>query len=383
MSKRLVVLIPDRLSVLIKKGEVVPRYYNPGNVFDEVHIMMTNDDKPDVADVQVMVGDAKLFLHNIIQPKHFFRKTLGWQFWLMHNWVEDIVDRIAALQPDLIRTHNNFLEGYIAARTKARCKVPYVTSLHGIWDVDELTTFKARLQRFFRKKIERATLSNADGTLCVYSPIMDYAKRYGSKSLHLIPNFVGGDYIKPKTSWSMGQPIRLITVNRQQQEKNPENIIRALTLLPYDFAYTIIGDGVLHDYLQDLARTLRLDKKITFIKSLPNEQVCALYAEHDFMVSNCHYRGISKTIIEAGLTGLPTIINKYADGFKLAEYAGDWLVECEDSPQGYAIALQQLILDNQARSEMARRAIAITRQHFLPEELESRVAAIYSHLVHA
>jgi len=72
MTKKLLVIIPDRLSALIEKGEVVTRYYNPGNLFDEVHIMMTNDDKPDPKLVQPMIGKAKLFLHNISPPRSFF-----------------------------------------------------------------------------------------------------------------------------------------------------------------------------------------------------------------------------------------------------------------------------------------------------------------------
>lgn len=65
---RLTVIIPDRLSALVEKGEVVARYYNPGNLFGEVHIVMTNDDRPEPALIQRMVGGAKLVLHNLPPP---------------------------------------------------------------------------------------------------------------------------------------------------------------------------------------------------------------------------------------------------------------------------------------------------------------------------
>ena len=41
-KKTLLVIIPDRLTNLINKGEVTERYYNPGNLFDEIHLMMTS-----------------------------------------------------------------------------------------------------------------------------------------------------------------------------------------------------------------------------------------------------------------------------------------------------------------------------------------------------
>jgi len=40
----LLVIIPDRVTDILIKGEFQPLYYNPGNLFDEVHILMTNDD---------------------------------------------------------------------------------------------------------------------------------------------------------------------------------------------------------------------------------------------------------------------------------------------------------------------------------------------------
>ena len=42
----LLVLIPDRLSDVVVKGEIEPAYYNLGQLFDVVHILMTNDDQP-------------------------------------------------------------------------------------------------------------------------------------------------------------------------------------------------------------------------------------------------------------------------------------------------------------------------------------------------
>ena len=60
-ESRLMVLIPDRLSDLVSKGEITERYYNPGNLFDEVHIVMTNDDKPDPVALQKMVGARVCF----------------------------------------------------------------------------------------------------------------------------------------------------------------------------------------------------------------------------------------------------------------------------------------------------------------------------------
>ena len=83
---RLMVLIPDVLTSIINKGEVTWCYYNPGDLFKEVHLVLCNDDKPDIAKTQKMVGNAKLFIHNLPRPNFF--KTIGWQLPLIRSWIK-------------------------------------------------------------------------------------------------------------------------------------------------------------------------------------------------------------------------------------------------------------------------------------------------------
>src|SRR5262245_5039355 len=65
-ANRLLVIVPDRVSEWLSKGEVISRYFNPGELFREVHILMINDDRPDVTLMQKLVGEAVLHLHNLM-----------------------------------------------------------------------------------------------------------------------------------------------------------------------------------------------------------------------------------------------------------------------------------------------------------------------------
>ena len=121
IDMKILVIIPDRLSALIEKGEITARYYNPGNLFDEVHILMTNDDKPNLTDVQKTVGDAELYLHNLPAPS--FIKTFGWRPWLLKGWAKRAVDLARKIRPELIRCHGNHLNGYAAAMIKKKSGV--------------------------------------------------------------------------------------------------------------------------------------------------------------------------------------------------------------------------------------------------------------------
>lgn len=378
--KKLLVIIPDHLSALIQKGEIVENYYNPGNLFEEVHILMTNNDQPDAKDVQKMVGTARLFLHNLPQPNHFFRNTLGWQPLLMKSWVLDALILVERIKPSLVRTHCAFLEGYLAATIKEKMDIPYVVSLHGIWYEDQ-DDWKSKLHGIFRKKLEFITFKNADAVIGVYSALVEYAKIFGASKPLLIYNFVGGSNILSKKEWNLSVPPKIITINRQLPKKNPTNIIKALALLPFKVDYTLIGDGVLHEDLKLLVCGLGLKEQVKFIKALPNKDVCKLLKASDILVSNCHYKGISKSIIEASLVALPTIINKYKDGYMLSEYKGGWIEECEDSPEGYMVAITKLIYDNSYRSDLGKKAYEKSLKDFNPNMLENKVVNLYKNLL--
>src|SRR6185436_8343846 len=174
--ERLFVIIPDRLSLLVNKGEVTPRYYNPGNLFREVHIIMTSDDRPDPAGVQLMVGDARLAIHNLPAGTDTFARSFGWRPALLRSWAAPAVQLATSAPPQLIRCHGNNLNAFAAFEIKRALGVPYIVSLHGNPDVDYN---RGRLGRTWQRKlagvaiesVEIASIKNADFVVPVYSPI--------------------------------------------------------------------------------------------------------------------------------------------------------------------------------------------------------------------
>ncbi len=128
---RLLVIVPDRISQIIEKGEYQPGYYNPGDVFDEVHILMTNDDKPDPAALQRTVGKARLVLHNY--PDQAGISTKQWSLLTgprLRAWAKGGVEIARRIAPDMIRCHGSDWNTYLASRIKKSLGIPYVVSLH-------------------------------------------------------------------------------------------------------------------------------------------------------------------------------------------------------------------------------------------------------------
>jgi glycosyltransferase involved in cell wall biosynthesis len=376
VAKRvLLVVVPDALSQLVAKGEVVEGYYNPGGLFDEVHLLLTNRDRPDPAAVQPMVGAARLELHNLPIPS--LRNTLGWQRPLLRAWTSEAVALARRIRPDLVRTINDFVEGHLASEIKRELGVPYVVSLHGVWDRDRIDTL---VERRARKKFERPTLEHADAVIAVYQPVLRYAHEYGARRTELIYNAVAGDALLEKTEYGLARPPRLVTVNRQCKEKDPSNIIRAVADL--DCTYTIVGDGPYHDRLVALVRELGLESRVEFVRAIPNDELCRSYRDYDLMVTHCDYWGLSKTALEAAIVGLPVVVNQHPVE-PIADYDGGWVELCASTPDGYRAAIRGLLEDQARREALAGRAKAHAREHFAPAAMVDRTVALYEEVLAA
>ncbi|MBF0137044.1 MAG: glycosyltransferase family 4 protein [Magnetococcales bacterium] len=379
----LLVIIPDRLSHLIKKGEVTSRYYNPGNCFAEVHILLTNDDQPDLSMVQKMVGDARLHLHNL--PIREFLRRQGWHPLVLHKWRAEGVALARQIKPVMIRTHGAWLNGWLGVRIATTLAIPMVVSLHINPDVDTRQRvpwwphWRRRILHQIELYFEKVTLRGADRVLPVYEPIRSYALRRGARHIQVCYNFLNPDHIGKKQDYRLHTPPRLISVGRQIAEKNPANIIRALARLPQG-ELTLVGDGPLHDTLRQVARECQIEDRVTFLPSVANDALCRMLPDFDLFVTHSEYWEISKATLEALLTGLP-IIQNHRLGDPVPELQGDWVVLVNNTVAAYEQAITRLLDDDAARTALGRRAWQHAQERYAPVKTEKVFADLYRSLL--
>jgi glycosyltransferase involved in cell wall biosynthesis len=379
----LLVIIPDRLSDLAAKGEITARYYNPGGLFDEVHIVMTNDDRPDPGPLAKTAGRARLFLHNLPLPS--FALTLGWQPRLMQDWVRAGVRLAEEIRPAIIRAHGNYWNGYLAAQIKKRLSLPLVVSLHINPDVDLRggtpwwPGWKRRLAFEAMLKFEKETLKTADWVLPVYEPIRGYAERRGARRIEVCYNVINPEHLRKKESYSLHRPPRIISVGRQIPAKNPDNLIRAAARLP-EVELTLVGDGESHGHLRQVARDCGLSSRVVFRQSVPNDELCAALPEFDLFATHTEYWEISKSVLEPLLTGLPVVLNRRR-GEPVPELQGDFLLLVDNTPEGYGQALERLLTNHAFREELGRRAYAHAQALWAPAVTEAKYVEIYRSLL--
>ncbi len=383
--KRLAVIIPDRLSDIVDKGELQPRYYNPGDVFDAVHIVMTNDDRPPLEPLRYLVGRAELHVHNYSDDLNLVGQP--YKRWHLLKWAWRGFGLLRAINPQLIRCHGGDWNVYLAARARQVLGIPYVVSLHINPDVNPTRRFPGgklsdaqRRHNDFYEYIERVGLRTANLVMPVYKPILPYLDRLGVRRREVCYNVLNSAHLRVKDDYRLHARPRIISVGRLIAEKNPQAIVRAVARTA-QVELTIVGDGPERPRLEALARELGAGDRIVFRPALENDALCQILPDYDLFAVHTEYFELNKSVLEALLTGLPVIMNR-RHGAPVPELAAAPIVQFVDNTvDGYEAAIKQMLSDGTARESLGRRARQYAEDRWSPSITEAKVAGVYRQMM--
>jgi glycosyltransferase involved in cell wall biosynthesis len=383
-AERLMVIIPDRITEILVKGEYQPNYYNPGELFDEVHIVTTTDDRPDLTMLQRTVGRARLAVHNLPeQPQLISGPWRRWWKKPLRDWARPGVALAGQIRPQLVRCHGADWNMYLASRIRTKLHVPYVASLHINPDVNPVRRFVTtpltaaqRNHNAFFDYIEGTGLRAADLVMPVYEPIVPYLQRHGVTRIEVCYNILNGRHLRAKTSYQRGTPFRIVCVGRLIREKKPDRLIEAVAQLP-GVELTVVGDGPERERLQALAERAA-PGRIIFRPAVPNDELCAMLPSFDMFAVHTEYWELNKSVLEALLTGLPLVMNHRESGPPVPELAGaDFIRFVSNTADGYRDAIHQLMMDDDQREALGRRAYAHAQARWAPARTEEKVVQVY------
>lgn len=382
----LTILVSERISEWIEKGEVVDRYYNPGNLFDDVEILLTNDDDPDPAAVKRLVGDANWSIANFPTPERFFYRTAGLRPALVRRWAAPAVEHVLARRPALIRCHGSDVNGVVAAEVRRRAPIPFVLSLHTNpgesrryvqrrWRSDP----KAALLATANASVQAVGVRNADCVVSVYRYIVPWAREVGARRIEVIPNAVGGEHTVVKRSYDAGDPPRILLPGRQTFGKDPTPVLEAVARIE-GVELVLVGEGELHDRLRLRAAELGIDDRVRFHPRIPNADLMRLMPECDVLVSVNDYGGVSKVELEAALSGMPIVTNRHPLEDE-PELLGSSCVAVAGDADSYEAALRGLLADERLRATLGEGVRANAVAEASPERSEQAIVALYRELL--
>jgi glycosyltransferase involved in cell wall biosynthesis len=382
------VLVPERISEWIEKGEVVDRYYNPGDVFDEVELLITNEDEPDPAAVQRLVGRATWSISCFPTPERFFYRTAGLRPRLVRRWAQPAAEHVLARRPALMRCHGTDLNGVVAAEVRRRAPIPHVLILHTNpgesrrfvqrrWREDP----KAALVAAANASLQQIGVRNADCVICVYRYIVPWARSAGAGRIEVIPNAVAGGHTVAKDDYALGDPPRVVLPGRQIHGKDPTPVIDAISRLP-GVELLLIGDGELHEVLRARAAHLGIADRVHFQRRVPNAELMRILAQSDVLVSVNDHGGVSKVELEGALTGMPIVTNAHPLEAE-PELLGDACVAVAGDARSYEAALRDLLADEECRAALGRAVRANAESQASPSRSEAAVVDLYRGLMDA
>ncbi|HEV8128371.1 MAG TPA: glycosyltransferase family 4 protein [Candidatus Eisenbacteria bacterium] len=240
-----------------------------------------------------------------------------------------------SFRPDVTVAH--FVPNYGFLAALAGCRPLFLAC----WGSDLLVN--ASRSPFHRARA-RFTLHRADLIHVDARMLGDAAVKHGASpsKVWVRPWGVDVDALTPKETWearrAKSPEARILWTRSLEPLYDPETFVKALGLLRrrgVPFRATIAGKGPLRGALESLAKDLEIAGAVRFVGWVGEDELRALYREHEIYVSLSRSDSTSQSLLEAMAAGLSPVVSDIAGN-------REWIVHREHGllvPVGDALAV--------------------------------------------
>jgi colanic acid/amylovoran biosynthesis glycosyltransferase len=184
--------------------------------------------------------------------------------------------------------------------------------------------------------------------------------------------------------------VRFVSIGRLVEKKGFEYGIRAVAKLTknvQNIEYTIVGDGALNEYLQNLIQELGVDNNIHMVGWKQQEEVIEILENAHILLApsvtskNGDQEGIPVSLMEAMAMGLPIVSTKHSGIPELIENGvSGFLVPERDSEALYE-KLKYLVDRPDMWPEMGAQGRKYVEENYNINKLNDRLVHIFKDLV--
>ena len=210
-------------------------------------------------------------------------------------------------QPDLIHVHVPIKAGIIARIILGKWRIPYIVSEHGSYYETSAPDHFSTRSKYFQsqtKKIFRDALAVTNVSAAIGKKIEAITGKPITRVIHNVVN-TNLFYYKPKETAAL---FRWIHVSTMHEQKNPEGLLQAFTLL---FAkrtdWELLLCGSVNDGLHEHIQSLPYKDKITCTGEISYTEVARQMRRANAFVLFSNHENFPCVIIEALCSGLPVI----------------------------------------------------------------------------
>ena len=286
----------------------------------------------------------------------------------------------ASFHPDLLHAHFG-PDGITAMRIADAVQCPLIVTLHG-YDIS-----LPRMSSIYPGLWKRASLF-----LCVSNFIRRKAIEAGFPEEKLRVHYIGIDRSKFKPASIEAKPDSVLFVSRLVQKKGCEYLLRAMSIVQRsrpDSELTVIGDGVLRQPLEDLAKQLNL--RCRFLGAQPSNAVrealqsTRLFCVPSVTAENGDSEGLGMVFAEAQAMGVPVVSFAHGGIPEVVQDGSTGLLAPEYDYEKLADGILRYLTDEEFWQQSRARGIAwiqkqfdLTTQTIELEEIYSDVIAKWS-----
>jgi len=289
---------------------------------------------------------------------------------------------------DVVHLHSVFLfPTRAAARAAMGAGVPYVLAPRGMLVRDMIRRRNPWIKKLWIALVERTTVARAAGLHVTAELEARELRVLFADSLPQVVQVPNGvewpsEHLPLSATpfASLPRPYALF-LSRISWKKGLDRLLRAWRDVP-ELPLVIAGndDENYWPVLEDLARSLGLADRVSFIGAVSDEHKWALYQSAEFFVLPSYSENFGNVVAEAMAMACPVIVSPEVGIASLvAEEAAGIVTDCE--PRSLAAAIGRLRSDPAARLELGRRGQQAVRRRLSWDGIALQMEEGYRRLI--
>jgi glycosyltransferase involved in cell wall biosynthesis len=242
---------------------------------------------------------------------------------------------------------------------------------------EKLPYYKFMFEKLVHNYLNDATVFNN------YSAKSKFEKRgFNPDKIYVIQNAIEliNSQLSSRTS---NNEIKIVTVGRFVKQKDYETALKSFRNLvernrDKNFKYNIVGYGPLEKYIRTMAEQLKIENKVKLFINPPD--VSVILKNSDIFLSTSLFEGVSNSIMEALIAGLPVVATNVGDNSYLVKNGlNGYLVPCKDV-DSIVDKLEYLSGSEEVRNEFGENSIKVVETEFSKMRLLDSYLSLFSKL---
>ena len=237
--------------------------------------------------------------------------------------IQEIVEHICALQPDVVHIHGTGKFSYLIYKVLAKKSIRMMLTVHGLLHVEKWNLLKRKFtlkhlyqfvtQSYYEFKLLNLVPHTIVDTQYVANQIEQcYRKHYISKlpQMHVIPQGINENYIELNCS---PESKTILSVGAISKRKGHMYLLQAFDLLcerMQDVQLVIAGVLAEQSYYQEMQSYIQQSPnkdKIRLLVNISQEEMFSLYSKAQIFALHSQEESQGIALVEAMATGLPVV----------------------------------------------------------------------------